>query len=58
MIVLRVPDPELELDRLIGAVDRTVGNHERLGLVVLGVVMPTRPGAAESVVGDSVGMQA
>ena len=39
LVVLGVPDPELELHRLLRAVDRAVGDREDLGLVVLRVVI-------------------
>ena len=56
LVVLGVPDPELELHLLIGPVDRAIGDEEGLGLVVFGVVdLAVIPGVGEAEVGEAVG---
>src|SRR6185437_14338373 len=55
LVILGVPHPELELDLVIGPIDGPIGDGEHLGGVVLGVILPAIPDAAEAEVGEALG---
>ena len=53
LIILRLLDPELELDGLFRAINRTIRDREYASCLIVGIVTLSPPGVSESGIGQS-----
>ena len=53
LVILRVSNPEFELNLLLGSINWSIRNQERLSLVVLSVVPPREPDTVKAQVSQS-----